>query len=241
VQLGEDVADVVVGQVAGARLGDGRDGGGGLVVELCVHGIDRAVREEDGGAERGTAEKLGGRHQDRSLLAEPPRDEVGVVPHLAGIQDGHDAVPEFGGEGIGHRGGRHDETRLGPGDGVQHHDGGGVRRQRLPSLGLDDGVVVGLTAPDVEFTAAGDELDGLHGGEVVERGELLAHVHAVAAERDSLGEESTLGSLGGARANLAGARDEGDDVTALGAIAEIGWAVLLRDGAREGAGRENRL
>ena len=164
-----------------------------------------------------------------------------MVPHLARVQDGHDALAKLGDEGIGHDGGGHDEARLGSGDGVKHHDGGGVRRESLASLGLDDGVVVSLAAADVGISAAGDELDGLHGGEVVERGELLAHVNAVAAEGHSLGEESTLRSLGGAGANLAGARHEGDDVTALGAVAEIHRAVRLGDAAREGAGREHRL
>ena len=95
VELGEDVADVVVRQVAGARLRDGRDGGGGLLPELVVHGVHSAVGEENRATKRGTAEKLGRGHQDGTLIVQPPRDEVWVVPHLARVQDGHDALAKL--------------------------------------------------------------------------------------------------------------------------------------------------
>ena len=240
-QLGKDVADVVVCEVRRARLGEEGDRGGGFRLEVRVDAIDGGVREKDARTKRRPSEKLGRRHEDGALLVEPAWDERGVVTHLARVQHGHDALAELLAKPGGDVGGGEAKTRLGASDGVQDDDGGGVGGERLTRLGLDELVVILERRTVRAGASSGDEIDRVHVGEVVQGGEFLAHGDSIAAEGHRLAEEATHRRLGGARANLARARDEGDDVTALWAVGVLLGTRGRVDGARDRARLENRL
>ena len=124
---------------------------------------------------------------------------------------------------------------------MQDDDGGGVGGERLTRLGLDELVVILERRTVRAGASSGDEIDRVHVGEVVQGGEFLAHGDSIAAEGHRLAEEATHRRLGGARANLARARDEGDDVTALWAVGVLLGTRGRVDGARDRARLENRL